>query len=356
MFYLLNLIAVPIYYLLCMALFCKHKANNVFITIACIHAILFRCFANPLNYVDTEGYAKAFAYLGEISLQESLTSVYSSWGIGFVILNWILSKFSTNYMVLFTFLSVVSVGGVFWFYKKTSYAFLITVLFYLSYPMLYYMGFGVVRHHFSIVFMLLALFFVDKFRVSVLFALLGFSFHTSCIIFFPFYLWRIIKFERIKAFYTVLIAILGFFIMRLSMSYVLSYLPRYMDQGFGEKGNSNILPIFLIGSVLLLMYFSGTFRKLVTKREKNNFSFMTYGFMISLFSFGLQGAGRLTLVFIYLLPVLISYLKRYSTPKILFYNMYVCIIGLLVCILIYISYTPVSYDYISVYENVRVYK
>ena len=140
------------------------------------------------------------------------------------------------------------------------------------------------------------------------------------------------------------------------MSTILAYLPRYNDSNFGEEGNNNSLPIMLLGLTTILMYTSGAAKRLISSKERNIFSFLTYGFMVSLFSYGLHGAGRLTLMFIYILPVVLSYLKVYAKQRYIYYNAYVFSVFCLVFYLIYASYDPINYDYISVFETVKDYK
>ena len=337
MYYLLNLLLIIVYYFFITKIKVNHnKRNKYFINIVCIHAILFRVFANPMNYVDTDGYAYAFEYISTNSLEESVLGVYSTWGVGYVALNWVLSRISTNPMILFTFLSIVTVGGIILFYKKNSYAYFITILFFLLHPMLYYQGFGVVRQHFAIVFLLWALYYSDNNKIMLLLSIVAFLMHPSCIVIFPFLLWRKIPFAKRGLFFFILFTIVGLIVMRATMSMVLSFLPRYEENGFGGDGDNNIIPVFLLGFVIIVMFISGTYKHLKLKKEKNILSFILYGFVVAIFGIGMQGAGRLTLPFIYVLPVFLSYLYKYSKHIKVYYYSCLCIIFGLLFLMLYI--------------------
>lgn len=358
MFYLLNLLLVPIYWCIIYHLNgARKKKHNLFFGIILIHAVLFRALANPLNYTDTEGYAIAYENIATYSLTEALTSIYGAWGVGYVGLNWLLSRVSSDPYLLFFFLSVISVGGVLLFYKKTSYGLLASIMLYLTYPMLYYMSFGVVRQHFSIVFILYSLYYFDRFKISITFALTAILMHTSAIVFIPFYIWRKIDLRKKNAVVVASTVISCFVAMRLLMGVILSYLPRYLDEGFGSEGEANnSLPIILIGFTLFLLNLSKASKRLSSKMETNIYSFMLYGLAVSLFCFGLKGAGRFTLPFIYVLPVVITYIKKYGFNKSIYYYCYLISFFVFIIWRIYASYDPTTYDYISIWEKVKDYK
>ena len=356
MIYLINLLIIPVYYWLFSFFYKKkEKRNNVFFAVFGIHAILFRALANPLNYVDTEGYALAYSDLAQMSFMDAVNSFYSMWGLGYVIINWCLTRISNDPMMLFTFVTIVTVGGIVWFYKKTSYFPIATVLIFVLHPMLYYMSFGVIRQPFSIVFLLFALYYIDNWKVSIPLSIFAVFLHTSSIVFLPFFLWRYFKLENRGLVVVVFFSIVGFFFLRIMMGDILAHLERYQQTGFGEEGENNVVPNLLLGITILLFYLSNTHSHLKDGIEKNVFSFITYGFMVSLFGFGMHGAGRLTLVFIYVLPVAITYLKKYSREKLYFYSFYSLIL-LLLCYMIISSYNPIKYDYISIWELVKDYK
>ena len=356
MTYLLNLIIIPFYYIILSRVITnKEKRYNSFFLIFGIHAVLFRVLANPLNYVDTDGYADAFEIISEMSLSEALTSQYVLWGVGYIFVNWFISRFSSDPLILFSFISIVSVSGVIWFYKKTSHSAIATALIYVIYPMLYLMGFGVLRQHLSIVFVLLSLYYVDKIKISIPLAVIAILLHTSSLVFIPFFLWKYFKIEKRNFFIVFSIMIFGFIFFRLSMYFLLSFFPRAQQTGFGEEGNNNLLPIIILGTTVFLFYYSKTAIRLKEECEKNIFSFIIYGLMISLFGFGLLGAGRLSLMFIYVFPVAITYLKTYSNNKRIYYSFFISILFLMFYI-ITSSYDPIDYDYITIWEPVKNYK
>lgn len=136
--YLFNFILVIAYYFVITHIITgKNKAKKKFVTLVCVHAVLFRALANPYNYVDTEVYAEAFYQISSWNLTDVLNPLnfYAEWGQGYVILNWLLSKISAEPQFLFASLSVLSIVPVMWFYFKTSHSILFTIVIYLLYPM-----------------------------------------------------------------------------------------------------------------------------------------------------------------------------------------------------------------------------
>ncbi len=348
MFCLFNLLLVPLYYLIIRQTNKdRRKADNFFLKVVCLHAILFRSLADPFNYTDTVNYAQAYEDISGMTFAESLTCPYISWGLGYVVLNWLLSRISSDPHFLFIVLSIVTVGGVMCFYKKTSYAYLLTVLFYLTYPMLYYHSFGVVRQHFSIVFLVAALYNIDNYKLSVPLAIVAALMHTSSLIFLPFFFWRKLKFERMPLAFYLIIATVVFVGFRMVLSVVLGFLPRNED--FAEEGSSNIIPVVVFGVTAFLMHLSGASKRLNTETEKNLFSFLLYGVALSLCCSGLSGGGRLTMVFMYVIPVLLTYLKKYTRQKAVWYYGYCFALFCLVVLLLYLGYKPMKYDYVTVF-------
>ncbi len=348
MFYLFNLLLIPLYYFIIrQSSNDRCRADELFFKIACLHAILFRALADPYNYVDTVVYAEAYEDIGGMTFSECLTCFYVEWGVGYVALNWLLSRISSDPLFLFTVLSIGTVGGAMLFYRKTSYAYLLTVLFYLTYPMLYYQSFGVVRQHFSCVLLLAALYNIDSYRLSVPLAIIAALMHTSSLIFLPFFFWRRFRFDRKPiAFYLAFTAI-AVVVFRGAVSAVLTFFPRNED--FADEGSSNVVPIIVFGITACMMHFSGASKRLKTETEKTLFSFLLYGVVLSLCCSGFAGGGRLTIVFLYVIPVLLTYLKKYTRQRAEWYYGYCLALFCLIVLLLYIGYEPGKYDYLAVF-------
>ena len=354
MFYLFNLLLIPIYYFLIQKSSSNRQKNNeLFFKVVCIHAVLFRVLANPLNYTDTQGYALAFENISKMSFSECLTCFYVDWGIGYVVLNWLLSRISSDPLILFTFLSVATVGGVMLFYKKTSHAYLLTVMFYLMYPMLYYMSFGVVRQHFSIVFLLAALYNIRNYKISIPLAVLGALMHSSSFIFLPFFIWQKFRFDRKPVVFYLACAIVIVVVFRGAISAILAYFPH--NENFADEGSNNIVPIVVFGVTAFLLYLSGASKRLQTATERNIYSFLLYGLVISLCAFGYAGGGRLPLVFMYIIPVVLTYLKKYTGQKGAWYYPWCFALFCLIILLLYIAYDPMKYDYKTIFESATYY-
>ena len=343
MVYLVNLLIVIVYYLLIAVVFKRKKIiNKVFIIIVTIHATLFRALANPYNYTDTINYATGFDLIKDMSLNEALFELHfaSMWGKGYILLNWIIGHFTNNPQFLFSLISIFTVIGVMWFYYKTTNKIIVPVFFYLAYPMLYYMSFGVLRQHFAIVFGLLSIYYIQNEKKSILYSLLSFFMHPSSIILFPYYIWRrFVHIERMNIM-TIIYFIVALIIMRLSLNYVLSFFPLFQSYVEKNESSSNIVPIIILGSVLIMCYITGIYKNTSNQRQNAIINFLLYGFLIALFSYGIPEAGRLTLIFIYVFPVCVAELLCIKRKKILI-NSYLLFVIILTILMIYIN---VSYE------------
>ena len=352
MIYIINFLLVPLYYGLFRLLLPKRKADKWFIWIFAVHAILFRALVYPFDFVDTYGYANAYHNISFCNFSQAvlMDNRYTGWGRGYVAINWLLSRFSRNYMLLFILLSVGTVGGTVWFYAKTSYSYLLTAILYLLYPMLYLMGFAVLRQHLAAVVILLALYNIKNYRVSLPLALLAVLLHTSAIVFLPFFLWRKLKFKRLHSVEIMALTVVVVILMRLLVGYILNVVGLFSsgrNTNFGSQSiSSNIMPVIIIGIPVVLALASGLFYR-CRGRDYENLNFLAYGFAISLFGIGLYGAGRLTLYFLYVLPVAVTFLGYYCRDLRVVSNLCIAVIFALTIRQVYYMHTSwaLSYDY-----------
>jgi hypothetical protein len=314
MFYLLNFIAVIIYYQLLGVMYGDtQKRKKYFAIMVGIHAILFRALANPFNYVDTGAYAEAYRYFTHQSFQHLIIdeNSYTNWGRGYLFWNWILAKISTNYNTLFIASSILGVGPVIWFYYKTAPKMLFPILIYLAYPMMYLMGFGVLRQHLSVAFILLAVYFADDLKKSLPLAVIASLMHTSGIVIFPFYIWKRINLHSKISFKLAFYIILGLIIVRLLMGYILSYMPKYEMVLQGEATN-NRLPVIWLSCITIASLVLQTYKRTQFRVEEIIISFLYYGLLVSIFCMGLPGMGRFAMCFQYIAPVASAIIIRYS--------------------------------------------
>lgn len=339
MIYLFNLLLIPIYYFVINAtIHNKKKARNYFFLVVALHAILFRALANPYVYPDTQRYTYAFDYIAGMKFKEMAFSInqFTGWGVGYLILNWIIGQLTHDATYLFIVLSVISVGGVMLFYYKTSYTPLLTVVLYLSYPMMYTMGFGVVRQHLAVVFVLWALYYADKLKYSIPLILIGILCHTSSMVFLPFYFIRNLNLKKFNSFNLFWFSVIGFVVMTFLVGYVLSFLSRYEEVMQEEGEQTNIVPVFMIGVTVLLFYITGIVKRISEIRDKMILRFLIYGLVIALFGMTVPVAGRLSLCFIYALPVAVSILYNHKSKNNKdFVSIYITVILLAVSFLVY---------------------
>lgn len=346
MTYLFNLLLVPIYYLLIHGTIRdKQKANKYFAFIVCTHAVLFRALANPYNYSDTEFYALAYQDLADASWIEFLLYT-KEWGVGYIFLNWILGHINSDPQFLFASLSVISIVPVIWFYYKTSNNLLLSMMIYLTYPMMYYMGFGVVRQHAAVAYVLLSLYYIGEYNKSIPLALLACSLHTSAILALPFFFWRKFNIKKIGIVGYSVFVIIGLFAISFIAPLVIKYfeVSRYDDALVEEGTRNNVVPVVLMGSLLVMSAINGLKKKL-EPRKFEILSFLMYGLIIAIFSMGMDQLGRATIYFFYVIPVTVTWLSKYNPKNKLINTLYIFMVFVLIGILLYRGYEPGRYDY-----------
>lgn len=345
MVYLNNLLLVPLYYF---ALFCFLPAKQVrkyFFLLVTIHAVLFRALSNPYDYVDTARYAEAFQIISEMSFKKAVLSVnyFTEWGQGYVALNWIIGQYTDNPIFLFIVLAALSVGGVILYYYKTSYTPLLSVLFYLLYPMMYYQGFGVVRQHLAIVFVLWALYYMENLKIAVPLSIIGVLCHTTAIVVFPFFFIRNFNMRTFNSLKLAVLSIISFVIVSLGASFVISFSSRYEDILEAEGTQHNIVPVFVLGVTLVCVFLTGIMKKISDNREMLLIRFLIYGFVIALFGTSVPRAGRLPLYFIYTVPVAFSLLYKYTNHNTKWIFI-MCTISLFSVVFLLISHMTSRYE------------
>lgn len=350
MIYLLNLFFVPIYYIL-IKVFCPNKCRSgqLFIRIVGLHAILFRILADPYNYYDSENYAYAFDLIKGMSFQEAVLSInpYTEWGQAYVFLNWLLSRIYSSPSILFIFLGIVNVGVVLWFFEKYSYKYLNTVVIYLAYPMLYVMSFFVLRQHFSIALVFIALYYINKPKYFFAFSVLATLFHTSSIIIIPFYFWRRISLRNYLKPRFLIYSIIVLIVIKVGFSQLIGFVSRF-DAYSDKETSSNITPLILLGGYMVVSYCGGLFKMNLIEKDKDMVSLISYGFLFGIFSYGLPGGGRLTLLFVYVLPVALSYFYKYYRQRSPLPTLYFLFVVLITIMQLYLGYEPSRYNYVTV--------
>ena len=350
MIYILNFLVVLLYFGLFRFLLPKRKAELLFVLTFAIHAILFRALAYPFDFVDTSNYAKAYQNIFSYDFYKAvfMKNRYTEWGRGYVAVNWLLSRVSRDYMLMFITLSVVTVGSTIWFYAKTSYSILLTVLLYLAYPTLYLMGFAVLRQHLAAAVVLIALYHIRNYKISVPLALLAPLLHASGIVLLPFFLWRKINFKRLASVEMLAFTVVAVVVMRLSIGYLMNVAGIFSggrNASFGSQSvGTNIVPLAIIGILMVMAVACRLFNK-CSGRDYEILNFMAYGFAISVFGLGLYGAGRLTLFFLYVVPVVITFFNRYSNSMRMVNNLCIALMFAITARQIYYLHSSWIKDY-----------
>lgn len=352
MFYLVNLFVIIIYYYLLVGkdIYNEEKRKR-FASIVCIHVVLFRALANPYNYVDTIVYSNAFDVLRTWSFYDIVYEAnrYTDWGIGFITINWIVGQFTSDAQWMFSFIAALSLVPVVWYHYKVSHNMLVSLVLYLTYPMMFFMSFGVIRQHLAAGIMLLALYFVNNYKVSIPLAIVSALCHTSAVIFFPFYLFRFVTIKNLSA-KRILFAITASLVCAfLLMGILISAFARHENVGETLEDRSNALPLILMGSLLLLMFLLRVHKMFDDDHERDAFLFLSYGIALSIMGIGLQGMGRLTIYNMYIVPICMSITYKYAQNNRIIVSLYnLALLLLIVFLLIQSRY---SYEYIPFWDN-----
>lgn len=319
MIYILNFFAVFVYYFFVKVL-CKNKGikDKCFGIIVSVHAILFRILSNPFDFADTMRYADAYTEISDFSFQEVAFSFheYTVWGQGYAIINWLISRLSLDYNYYFVIIGLFITGGTMWFYRKTSYSLLLTATLFFLYPMLYLMSFAVLRQHIAAVVVLIALYNINNYKISIPLSLFAPLIHTSAIVFIPFFLWRKIKLSNSNPTKIIIYMLIGIILLRILVGVVLGYLSTLLmserNASFADEGdNLNIIPVIILGILVVTILWEKIFTK-CRNIDLEIIKFLLYGFLISIFGIGLSGAGRLTIFFLYVVPIASTYLIHYA--------------------------------------------
>lgn len=135
------------------------RGNRYFLLLSGVHLLLYYLLRHPYVYPDNRSYAEAYM---QISQLDYVTSLLYRWEFGYITLNWILTRFSDNPQTLFTVTSLIYVGCLMWLVKHWSSMPQLTLLVFLTYPMLFFPSLFVLRQHLVCMFALLGIYFFDK--------------------------------------------------------------------------------------------------------------------------------------------------------------------------------------------------
>lgn len=338
MVYLLNLLLVFLYYTIFDLIYKnnKHKSRKCFAVIVCIHAICFRALLDPYILPDNAVYANNFENIKQFSLYQIWFSDYykADWGRGYQMVNWLIGRFTSSCDLFFPCMALIALPPIIYFYSKTSSFVLFSVVLFLIHNMMYSQGMYVLRQHFGISIMLLSLLYIDKLKISLLLVLFAISCHTGLFVLLPFYFFCKSNLSKLNLIRLVPIFLLGLFLAQFALFEIVASDERYGYLATEEEGRNNILPVFTLGLTCFSLYVTQTTRNIKDNVIMNSIcNFMYYGFMIALFSIGRPGMGRLTLPFIYVMPVALTLPITYAIK---YKNVAYVIMAIVVLLTIYV--------------------
>lgn len=335
MFFLFNIFLIFVYYFAIEAgKLSKAKKRKIFCLASGIHLGAIQALRHPFIFYDNGGYAQAFHNISDYSFTDVTIGVtrYTQWGQGYVFFNWLLTKLTHDDEILFFLSGVIIVGCMSFLIYKTSYKPLLSIMIWILHPMLYYQSMYVLRQHIASIFLLLALYYYRKKIKTYLYFILAFLFHYSALVFSPFYLFGRFNFKRLFSYKIVSFAIVLIIVLRLSVGFVISLLPRFE---YEDVGSRNIVPLIILGSLTFMHYINGNFSRKLADDDLKILQFLVFGVIISFFIIGLPGGGRLSNYFIYITPFAVPLLYKYNKKLKFANNIYVIFLFFLFSYLCY---------------------
>ena len=300
--------------------------------VAFVHIGLFHALRNPYIFPDNAGYAQSFLYIHNMPIKEALFSVYSfEWGTGFIFLQWLIGRFTHEPQVMFMCLSFFYIACVFWAIFKGSRLPIVSIVVFMVYPLMFYQSQYVLRQHIAAGVIMLFLYYIENYKISIPLCLVAITLHPSAIVIVPFYFFRKIKFSTIFSFKFIPLFLLLLFVVNSSLRVIYQYSERYSTYA-EEEGGSNIVPLSLIGLLIIYHFFQGNYKRNISEKDKTILSYLLYGFMITISLTGVNGSGRLTNYFIYGivggLPLVYRYGGKNENIHIIFTIFYVAILSM----------------------------
>lgn len=351
MAFFINLCVVFIYYFIFTVVY-RHepdKRNKLFAIVVGMHAVLFRALADPYIFVDTEQYHKGFDDISAMTLRESVFQLnfYTHWGQGYLLWNWLISRFAEDYHFLYIATAIAGVSTVVWFYYKSVGNVLFPMIIYLAYPMMFYQSCGVLRQHFSVAFILLAIYYLDNYIKSIPLAVMACLMHTSSIVFLPFFFWNKINLKNFSFAILVPLILICLVVFREVMGFILSFMPKYEEIVGSSTESSNMFPVLWMSPIVVISLLCKLYKKNIKQLQSRILSFLYYGFAISIFSVGLSGMGRFTICFLYIIPVASMIIWKYNKN---FKLILIAINVVAVIIQVYFSAAVKDYNYLFLWE------
>lgn len=174
---------------------------------------------------DTHAYV---SYFEEMGLEDSFWQAFNNGRFepGYVMANFIISRFTDNYMLLFFIFSSINFGAAIYFFQKYCNKNFAWAIFWLIYGVLYFQFSGV-RASLAVSFSLL---FFDailqhKLKKAILLYLIAISFHYSAIVCGAVFFLRIPMLQRMMK--SKILLSCAFVIVGIFLNYFMSFLPDY---------------------------------------------------------------------------------------------------------------------------------
>lgn len=313
--YLLNCLIVVLYGVI-ISPNKSHKRREFFLLLTYVHLLLFHILRDPFIYPDSDNYLDGFNLAIECSSFKDLIYnpvVFLRFEPGYMILNYIASRFCSSEYTIFIASSIIIISGYVYVVKRYSKSPLLSILIILLYPLIFQQSFFVLRQHIACAIFMFSLPYIETRQLGkyILIVFCAIMFHYSAIVLLPLYWIYSFRLSSLKPMY-IIYFIVFYILARLLLNYVSVINDRYSDYML-NGGNLLVCAIFLLTSVLYIIFIKNKRVLLNNSENRMIITYNMYALIICLITLGLS-LGRMTNYFSFYLCVIIPFLYK-KLPK-----------------------------------------
>ena len=313
----------------------KNK-NQLFLKLSFIIIFIALAIREPTSDMIRYNY-----FFSEIAHMKFSQIFIYGWEELYLILNYLISRFTSNTQIFMTILAFLCLLGPYFFIKKYSKFYFFSIVFYLL------LGFFecnmvVIREALAISILLFSIKYIinKSFFKFLLIIILASLFHRTSLIFiiaYPICNFKLNKFGYLL--YLLLTLIIFIFRNFLGSFLFVGKYTMYLDRINGSDGYGKLFLLFIIFLNMLFIHYSykkGESTKIISKREKNDVESVFWGLFLigiifQILATKISICSRIVIYFVISVPIIVSnniYKIKNSRTKLI-----LCAIILLCCIL-----------------------
>lgn len=309
---------------------------------ATAHILVIHACRDPFIFPDNEGYANIYDNLSYYKNWRSVIGFtkanFSGMEYGYMYLNYIIAHISKKHdpEIFFITTSCIMVLSMMFVIFKTSKFPLVSVLLYFTYPAIFYQSMFVLRQHLACCFIILAIYFMDKKKISIPLSLIAVTFHTSAIFILPYFLWRLFFIKRISIVKIIGYGIVFIIFMRNGMYILIRSIERYEE--YLESESTTFLPIVILATIFISIFVSGSYSKINDNHDKEFVIYLSFVILASVVISRVNGGGRFANYFMYIIPFAVPVLLKYNTKETLINYVCLTVVAAIIFYLNYVGY------------------